>query len=370
MIYLHSGRPGSGKTLSAVERAIEWKSQGRRVYELGVNGLDHAATGIEPFPGTFEQWADLLQPGDCLVVDEVQRQLPKGLTRMSVPAWCEALTRNRHQGIDMLWTTQDPRNVDAFPRRLVNEHRHYVNKWGRDEAVVYTWPDGVDEPDSQSEKNRADKSKWKYPKQLFALYTSAQVHTRKPSTPRMLKVLRVSMVVAIVCLLAAVFVLWRWFSKAPEPHPVKSEAPVSAFPSLPSLMDEKGRSRHVLTDEEYFARLNPRLPGFLWTAPLYDDRKPVSEPETYCMAVEDGRCGCISEQGTKISMPVEQCRSIAVNGVYNPYRRPQREFGSQRETPEGSAVHGSEGVHVAPAVVNMPSRAKGEFVGQAGGFRR
>src|SRR5580765_7143830 len=67
--------------------------------------------------------------------------------------------------------------------------------------------------------------------------------------------------------------------------------------------------------------MTPRVDGLLWTAPLFDDRKPEARPETYCMAMENGPCKCITEQGTRLKLPEDRCRDIAVNGVYNPYKR-------------------------------------------------
>lgn len=41
------------------------------------------------------------------------------------------------------------------------------------------------------------------------------------------------------------------------------------------------------------------------------------------MAVEDGRCNCITEQGTHYDMDLKLCRAMVANGgSYNPTRRP------------------------------------------------
>jgi hypothetical protein len=38
-----------------------------------------------------------------------------------------------------------------------------------------------------------------------------------------------------------------------------------------------------------------------------------------CIAVEDGRCDCMSEQGTKLEVKAAMCRLIVKNGLYNPF---------------------------------------------------
>jgi len=352
VIYLHSGDIGSGKTLSAVERGMAWVKEGRRVFELGVNECNHEATGIQPFPTTLDRWFEPLQPGDVLIVDEIQDHLPKGFTARSVPEWVKLFAKSRHRGVDLLWITQDPRNMDSFPRRLVNEHRHYVNKWGGEEAKVFVWPSGVEEPDSSTEKKRDDKFDWKYPKELYGLYKSAEAHTRKKYTPRQVKLLRWSLAAAAVCVLVAVLVVKFKFMSASAAHDAKPSLLAVSPASMFEQPESKGR--HVLSKAEWVARMVPRVDGLLWTAPLFDDRKPVSEPETYCMAMEPDRCACISEQGTKIKMQYDACMSIVRNGVYNPYRKPRQErqpFEARRE-PNSSAV-----VVQAPVVEKEPVAA-------------
>lgn len=363
MINLHSGRPGSGKTLCAIERGIAWFAEGRKVYYLGINGLDEAKTGFVPFPGTLDQWQQLLEPGSVLIVDEIQQYIRRGVTRVTVPDWIEALTRNRHLGIDMLWTTQDPKNIDAFIRRLINEHRHFVNRWGAPKATVYVWHDGVEEVDSNSERDRADKQTWKYPIELYGLYTSAQLHTRKKTTPRKLKILYVSLVVAALCTVLAVYIAHSFSTKAgagrsPAP-PAKvglhDQKPDSLFASLSGDM----KAKKTLSVEEWEATLRPRIEGLLWTAPAFDDRKPVSEPDTYCMAMENGPCKCITEQGTRIKVRDEQCRRIATDGFYNPYKKPIQEQLGRRFDESKPQISVQAAGETAPPKDEKPAKSSG-----------
>lgn len=326
MIYLHTGRPGSGKTLSAIERGLAWVKEGRRVFVLGLAECDYEKTGFQPFEGDLSDWSSKLGPHDVLIVDEVQRWLPKGMTFRSVPSWVEELTRNRHKGVDLLFTTQDPRLIDSFVRRLVNEHRDFVAHWNKKKAKIYTWPIGVEEPDKPGQRKRADVAKWTYPPELFGLYKSAEVHTGVAVVPQKIKLFRRAAMVAVVCLVVGFLIVkFGFMDKA-------SRASAAASSSAAHVVSQEssglfgglgGKERKPLTLEEWLERLKPRMEGLLWSAPLYDDRRPVSEPETYCMAMEGRKCSCISEQGTRVSMSYNMCMSIVHNGVYNPYRKPR-----------------------------------------------
>ena len=325
MIYLKTGLPGAGKTLSMVERGAALAKEGRRVFYEGIEEVDEAKLGIRRFPAELQDWAEALETGDVLLVDEITRypELKKGGTRTQLPAWVERLTRNRHYGIDLYFCTQDPKNADTFVRRLVNHHEHFVNKFGADESVVYAWPECVDDIEMRSNRERADKKTYKYPKELYGTYKSATLHTRKKYTPRKLKFAYAAFAVAILCVLVAVVAVSR-FTKGPSA--ARSAAPAK-LATVDTDADTGGvfgssRGKHKMTREEWLSQMVPRMPGFMWSEPIFDDRKAEAQPETYCMAVEDGPCRCISEQGTRIKMDQETCRAVALDGIYNPYKHP------------------------------------------------
>jgi zona occludens toxin len=83
--------------------------------------------------------------------------------------------------------------------------------------------------------------------------------------------------------------------------------------------------------DDLIAFLKPRIEGQPWTARAYDQRPIVSDPEVYCVAVDDGRCSCITEQGTRYAMDVKICRSVAADGAYNPTRRAVQQRGQSQD---------------------------------------
>ena len=379
MIYLHSGRPGSGKTLSAIERGMEWVAEGRTVYALNVNGLDHVATGIKPYRGRLEDWATTLKAGDALLVDEIQFFVRKGSLVRSVPDWVEELTRNRHAGVDFLWTTQDPKNLDPFLRRLINEHRHYVNKNGAPSAIVYRWPNGNDEPEEQGQMDRAERYSWDYPINLYNVYKSAQLHTRKRHIPRKVKVL-VAAVVICLCLAAFGWMYAKRTFSGTAPRSGAVPQSSASKSGLLSGMPGESKTREAISTKDWIKAQIPRVPAMPWSAPIFDDRKVASHPDIYCVGMlEQNVCQCYTEQMTRLGgITFNECRDIALHGVYNPFREPRQlaqvsAYQPQRpqsvESPRVNAGDSSADVQGAPvsgpppAGIQIPSGVRPVFRG-------
>jgi hypothetical protein len=74
-----------------------------------------------------------------------------------------------------------------------------------------------------------------------------------------------------------------------------------------------------MNTEQCLTRFVPRVPSQPWSAPLYDEiARPSMPPRMFCMisrGVEEGTCWCLTEQGTKYTLGLEQCRAVAINGL-------------------------------------------------------
>jgi zona occludens toxin len=121
--------------------------------------------------------------------------------------------------------------------------------------------------------------------------------------------------------------------------------------------------KKLLTKEEWIAQMKPRLDGFMWSAPAFDDRKPESQPETYCMAIQGRPCKCISDQGTTIRMEQKQCEDVAVNGVYNPYRKPVDDRWQQQRTMRDDSRQEGKSLQVIAQDEERAGHATGAQVG-------
>ena len=75
MIYLITGQPGHGKTLRAMQLALEFKGKGRDVYVSGVRGLKTAEAGFIDLPDPTK-WMDL-PDGAVVVLDECYSAFPR-----------------------------------------------------------------------------------------------------------------------------------------------------------------------------------------------------------------------------------------------------------------------------------------------------
>lgn len=217
MFYLITGTPGSGKTLYAVSTLVQelmkqkltgkdGKPIQRRLVVDGIPDLiiPHetmtpsdidAKTSVISCEGQgLANWPEWVQPGDVMVVDEVQRYLrPRGLG--TKPQLCVTeLETHRHKGIDVVFITQNPMLVDQNVRRLVNQHLHLRRLFGGTRAVVYQWDSCS--ADVHRVSTCTTKSYWGYPKDAYKLYKSSELHTKvKAKIPAWVAV----PVLAVVC---------------------------------------------------------------------------------------------------------------------------------------------------------------------------
>lgn len=74
-----------------------------------------------------------------------------------------------------------------------------------------------------------------------------------------------------------------------------------------------------MTAAEFIEEHQPRVAGLAFTAPFYDAiTKPVRAPyPAGCVLhkVKDD-CSCYTDQGTKLEVPKEICKTILTNGIF------------------------------------------------------
>lgn len=344
MITLISGQPGHGKTLRAIQLALEHKAKGRAVYVHGVRGIDHVAAGFFPLDDP-KDWQNL-PDGSVVVVDECYSAFPRRMPGAKVPPYVEALATHRHRAFDFILICQQAKQqVDGFVLGLVEWHEHVRRKMGVKAAVILCW-----DKFSENTNNSQIKKGWKYPTEVMKrnLYESTVMDTTKIRVPWFVWALPFAL--ALLGLL-----VWRvcafFTTEGAKPVP-KPQAAVAAK-AEPSKGLTMGSGTSTRPDD-LVAYFKPRIEGQPWTAPAYDSRAVVADPEVYCIAVDDGRCSCMTEQGTRYVVDVKICRSIAANGVYNPYRRPAGDSGRSQlgqssqpqQVPSVGAV-GGDGVDVS-----------------------
>lgn len=192
MITLITGTPGSGKTLYAVWLLQRELKAGRRLVVNGVKGLvlDHELLS----DNDARRWHECVQQNDVLVVDEVQRIWPPVAQGTKPTADIEALHVHRHMGVDLIVITQHPNRMNKTVRDLVGRHVHVRRLFGMRRAMLYEW-DSAHNPASGFRD--AVKTVWKYPRKVFDLYVSAEVHTKpKAVVPKALFVAPIALALA------------------------------------------------------------------------------------------------------------------------------------------------------------------------------
>lgn len=343
MIYLVTGLPGCGKTLYTIARALEiGKRDSRPVYYHGIN-----ATNLPDWtPHDPTKWMEL-PPRSVMIVDEAQDHYGPLVRGRERPEHFQQLAKHRHGGVDLYIITQHPSFLDTFVRRLVGVHFHAVNPFGLQRCTIHEWRRCVDDPERSGSRKDSIKHLFAYPRELFSLYQSAEVHTVKRRIP-----LKVLILCALPFLLLALgWGIWQLI-KDPRTESLKHGAParpgtvtppsIGASATMPVLNPAMG-----LSTDQWIAMHQPRIVGMPHTAPVYDGiTTPKSAPTPAGCIANDSRCVCYTHQATVIDMPDYLCRSM-VKGFFASWEPPQQ---PAPRSPEATAAPAA-----APVIAFAPS---------------
>ncbi len=184
MLTLITGTPGAGKTLYAVSELAR-KVPGSTIEADGVAVPRRLLSNIKDLlvehehinADALQTWHEWAKPGDVILYDEVQEVWRPRALGKEVPPAIAALETHRHKGVDIVLVTQHPMLLDSNIRRLVNQHLH-VRRIASGFSMVYEWDHCSNIP---TFKPSLQSKVWRYPKDVFSLYKSAQLHT-KPVT--------------------------------------------------------------------------------------------------------------------------------------------------------------------------------------------
>ncbi len=328
-ITLLTGVPGNGKTLRAVWYIKQAIAAGETVFACNINGLN--IDGVQPWEDPHE-WAKLA-PGSILVVDEAQNFFRAA--GGAVPKYITDMETIRHAGVRLILLTQSPALIHPNIRALVGLHEHLVRQGGKELATVYRRSRVMDNVRSEKALLAEDHESWGFPRELYGLYKSAEVHTVKRTMTSKMK--RGLMLLLVLGGLLA-YLIWNGsmlFGGKSEPEADAGGAPAttaSAFGSLAPKAKDDGPKYASAAD---YARAHlPRISTMPWTAEVFDQRPTTSDPQLFCIASGEGldgngqhaeaTCTCLTEQGTRYDLSQPECRTLARNGpVYNPYKNQQ-----------------------------------------------
>lgn len=384
---LITGVEGSGKTLFAVQQAdLLAQAEGGMIYQVNIRGADpghlpklpfdlrEMSTAVDPETGDLlPRWAVDLEPGSVVIVDEAHKTYPqRGPGRP--PKDVEMLGEGRQKGIRFVYLSQSPDSIDSFLRERIHRHFHMERRGNMERATIFEFDHYVFKPRTAwQERKDATTHFWAYPKEYFGWYTSAKSHHFKRRIPW-------KVWAALAFIPIAVFVGYQVVSKVGGLSGGDVLPGVSAASASDGALAH-GRQAKVESDPlAYMKQFAPIVQPLPWSAPAFQGREVAAEPEIYCAASgagedADGKhreagCTCITEQGTRYTMPTNDCRNIAQHGVYNPYREPRgkrdsRESDDERRKP----VEARSGPSGVGAFSPSESVSDGEQVARYGAFR-
>ena len=325
MLYLITGSPGSGKTLSAVQMIMRVKQETpeRLIYVANIDGLN--------IPGVIHlehddvlNWHTVCEKNSIIFVDEAQRYWRAQRSGEPSKAIIEMET-HRHDGIDIVMMTQHPTFLHANIRKLNPTHVHLL-AYTKSSALRWEWRECHDDVADTVARASGEFQEWHYPQEHYGKYISATQHTKRAKRSMRQVIGRIGLWFSVTACVGGL--LWGgWFMYS------KREEASKAFSSKPALnvsASQPGRSatpvsdggRPVYSTPEAFAAAHiARIESMPWSAPLYDGQAVTQHPRLFCMAVErPGPCSCITEQGTRYGASDATCRKIALEGPpYDPY---------------------------------------------------
>lgn len=307
MFSVTSGLPGAGKTLwTIVHVEAMRKRENREVFYHGIADLALDWRKLEdPL-----KWFDC-PSGAIIVIDEAQNLFPTRGTAQKAPEHVARAATHRHQGHDVFLITQHPGKLDASLRKDIEVHRHIMRKFGSHWATVHQWQ-GVRE---NCDKTRKDSvaTQWRYPKEAFGLYKSAEVHTHKVRVPAKLWLALLLPVIVVGAF------LWIFRDRSAETVP-PGQQQQTTLTTAQQRGDPEPRNRPK-TVAEYLADQTPRVPGLEHSAPAYDaltTPKMVPVPAA-CIDWPGKGCNCFTQQGTPYRTSAEICQQIVKSGIFLPF---------------------------------------------------
>lgn len=347
MYFQYTGQPGHGKTVLAIEFALDMKERAdklhledpakhplRELYVCNVRDFNHGACGaIDLSPDEVKSWhSDPKFDHAIILIDEAYEHgmFPRRAPGRPVPEHVQQVAKHRHRGIDFVMICQSPKKqMDDFLHDLIEEHYHIRRRYGLPFVHIKRWDKFEPNPDKAESLTTKRRS---YPKRIFKLYTSTKYDTSEKRIPWFYwAALGLVIALAFVGPYAWSRISGRVGGGSTPPAAMQGPQADGALAKAAKRGPESQAKSRGTTDD-YVASLMPRVPGQPWSAPIYDGLSvPADPPRLFCMATGAGRdghdeireasCSCITEQGTRYTMAFADCSAIARSGQYEPYLR-------------------------------------------------
>lgn len=322
MLYLYTGTPGAGKTLSAIDYIVQQQKldPNRIIYAANIRGMKIPGV-LELSADDVHKWHEICAIGSLIVVDEAQRYWRAARSGEPERAIVEMET-HRHDGIDIVMITQHPGLIHANIRKLINRHVHLV-AYTDHSALRWEAREVREDVQDASFRQNAEFQEWKYPQELYDLYDSAEKHTKVIKLSFRERWMRHGKKIAIGMFVAAAIIIGGYFMRVKDGTLMGVGEQVAPNPSAIKADSRPEKAVKWRNTAEYVEAQMPRVPSQPWSAPLYDNQQVTAHPQVYCVAKgDDSDCHCITEQGTRYTMALDICLNVAKNGpAYDPFRQ-------------------------------------------------
>lgn len=325
MIELITGAPGSGKSLFAIW-TIEnrRKKENRDVYYNGITGINLPWIEFDDPNKWYE-----LPAGAIIIIDEAQRVFRPRHSSAAVPESVSKLETHRHNGHDIYMITQHPTLIETNVRRLAESHHHLMRKFGAAWATIHTWK-GVKENCDKTRKDSITKE-FKYPKEVYKWYTSAEIHTHKFKLPWKLWLILLLPLIALIGLFFANSSIKKVGNEKPS---FAIPAPVASQVQHPQVLE---KMRKQLQENFTPESMAPRFPDLPFTAPRYDNiTTATTAPVPAACVSSKSRCQCYTQQATPINVSESICRDFVAHGYFQdflPSQQSQNQIASNKQEP-------------------------------------
>ncbi|WP_397378584.1 zonular occludens toxin domain-containing protein [Pseudomonas sp.] len=312
MFKLVTGKPGDGKTSNELWDFLNAKEyKGRDKFCTPIKGFDAAKHGVTEIPDV-RGWREL--PEGCVIfIDEVQDYL--GLrSGKEVPEWIKDFAKHRHDGKDIIATTQDPMFIDPFVRKLCKPHVHYIRPWNM-KGCRYTWDSVQNDPTTKTAKKSGQSELITPNPEVFKLYTSTVLDTHKARPPWKVIIVGVlALVMMIGGISTAIYLLANM-----------NEAPPAALTTLQEVGDSAATGTYAPIDPAGVPKtwtvenLKPAIAGMPHTAPIYDGLTAPSDFPRVAACIYSRRtgCDCYSQQATPLDIPESACLAHVSDGTFD-----------------------------------------------------
>ncbi|CAH0535458.1 hypothetical protein VST7929_03032 [Vibrio stylophorae] len=286
---------------------------------IAVLGVDEAALTFEQCKhlnlhwNRFDdanKWFEL--PHESLImIDEVQNIWPTRAAGAKIPQAVEEVAEHRHKGWDLYYVSQNFGDCDVFLRRRMGRFVHFEPVTGSNVKRFSANKFIAAENDAALKAVGSDSKQLN--KHFFGVYLSSIKHTHKfKLTAKTRKMLMLG-AFGLSLIAYSGSKLYARFTEGGQDTAQQVEQP-SVQTSAVS-QDSKPDDRL-----QYIERYQARFAVLPWSAPIYDEltKEPLNYPDLVCIDSQT-KCACYTQQGTYTHLELENCRTIARGGLFDPF---------------------------------------------------